>query len=112
MQVRRTTIFCTVACLWIGAVGCARVARPSHRAMQSPIVADRVSAVRAAAERGDRASVPQLVDRLDDEDAVVRFAAVVALERITGTRLGYRYGASAGERAAAVERWRRFLSER
>ncbi len=108
---RRTTVLYAAACLLIDAYGCARVDRSSHSAMQSPIMGDRVSAVRAAAERGDRASVPHLVDRLDDEDAVVRFAAVVALERITGTRLGYRYGAPADERAAAVERWRRYLSQ-
>ena len=60
-----------------------------------------------AGERSDRSAVPALVDRLEDEDEAVRFYAILALERLTGTRLGYDYGAPEMERRAGVDRWRR-----
>lgn len=78
--------------------------------MQSADVGERVAAIRRAAERGDVSSVPHLVDRLEDEDVVVRFAAIMALEELTGDRLGYAYGAAAEKRATAVSRWRRFVA--
>ncbi len=66
-------------------------------------------AIRAAAERGDRSAIPHIVDRLEDEDDGVRFFAVLALDRMTGKRLGYDYAKPAAERAAAVERWRAYV---
>ncbi len=52
--------------------------------------------------------VPLLVDRLEDEDEGVRFFAIVALHKLTGTRLGYHYGDPDHVRRQAVQRWRRF----
>ncbi|MFH0981326.1 MAG: HEAT repeat domain-containing protein [Planctomycetota bacterium] len=80
-------------------------------ALESTDPALRVWAIVQAAERGDESAVPLLVDRLEDEDEGVRFYAILALDRLTGTRLGYRYGASEGERCTSVDRWRRFLAE-
>lgn len=54
----------------------------------------------------DRSAVPLLVDRLDDEDEAVRFYAILSLERIAGTRLGYDYKSGGRERAVAIQRWR------
>jgi hypothetical protein len=54
--------------------------------------------------------IPRLVDRLEDEDEAVRFYAILGLERLTGTRLGYRYSGSVVQRRAAVERWRAFVA--
>ena len=99
---------------WVGlaAVGC-RAERISVRhSMQSVDAASRVRAIQRAAIEGDSSAVPNLVDRLEDEDAAVRFAALLALERITGERLGYEYGASVERRASATARWRAHLNER
>lgn len=56
------------------------------------------------------AALELLVGRLDDEDDAVRFFAILALERLTGTRQGYEYYAPATERIRAIERWRRYLA--
>lgn len=53
--------------------------------------------------------MPLLVDRLEDEDEAVRFFAIIALDKITGERLGYDYAQPAAERAKAVERWREYV---
>lgn len=88
--------------------GCAK---PQHfRAdIQSENAGDRILAIRKSGEAKDRKAVPLIVDRLDDEDDGVRFFAIIALERITGTRLGYDNFAPSPERNAAVERWREFV---
>ncbi len=54
--------------------------------------------------------IPRLVDRLEDEDEGVRFYAILGLEKLTGRRLGYRYGDSADLRRAGVDRWRAFVA--
>mgnify|MGYP005840835981 CR=1 FL=1 len=69
----------------------------------------RSMAARTAGDRGDRAALPALVRQLEDEDSAARFFAILALERITGTRLGYDYAASAAERGRAVRRWQNYL---
>ena len=66
----------------------------------------RIWAIRQAAERQDHEAIGILVERLEDDDEAVRFYAILALERLTGTRLGYNYHASETERHRAVERWR------
>jgi HEAT repeats len=92
------------------AVGCTRGA-PWRASIQSQDVNERILAVREAAEKGDRGSVPALVDRLEDEDEAVRFFAILALEKITGSRFGYDYGQPAWRRARAVEKWRLFVKD-
>jgi hypothetical protein len=57
-----------------------------------------------------RQAVPLLVDRLDDPDVEVRFAAIGALRRITGEDFDYRFNEPAGRRAPAVGRWRQWLA--
>ena len=64
--------------------------------------------VDAAAAR-DRAAVPGLVERLESQDGGERLLAITALERITGERLGYDHAGPAGERSAAVDRWRAWV---
>jgi len=39
----------------------------------------------------------------------VRFFAILALERLAGTRLGYDYSAPFEKRVASVERWRSYI---
>lgn len=88
--------------------GCAK---PDHfqANFQSENAGDRILAIRQAGEAKDRKAVPQIVDRLDDEDDGVRFFAILALERITGTRLGFDYAAPHPARYAAVARWRDYV---
>ena len=70
---------------------------------------DRIWAIRRAGQMKDRDAVGILVDRLDDDDEAVRLYAILALERITGTRLGYSYHADALDRQRAVQRWRQHV---
>lgn len=58
-----------------------------------------------------RAVLEMLVWRLDDDDPAVRFFAILALERMTGTRLGYSYHARPDQRLRAVQAWRRYLRD-
>src|SRR5262245_45486776 len=91
-------------------VGCTQ---PAYRTnIQARYSHDRILAIREAGERRDQQAVPLLVDRLEDEDSAVRFYAILALERITGERLGYRYENSGAERQASVERWRKYALNR
>ncbi len=88
--------------------GCAT---PSHfnADIHSENAGDRILAIRQAADKGDRAAMPLIVDRLDDEDDGVRFYAILALERLSGTRMGYDYAVPFERRVASVERWREYV---
>ena len=71
----------------------------------------RIRAITEIARTEQKELVPNLVDRLSDDDAAVRFAAMFALDELTGTRLGYRYSAPLSERMKAVEAWRQYLEQ-
>ncbi|OWY71087.1 hypothetical protein B7486_10795 [cyanobacterium TDX16] len=88
--------------------GCTSIG-PYRAQISSEEPAERILAVRAAAEAKDWRSVPLIVDRLEDEDDAVRFYAILALERITGERFGYDYSQTGRERAASVSRWRTYV---
>ena len=70
---------------------------------------ERILAIRAAVEAHDQQAVPLIVDRLEDEDEAVRFYAILALDKMTGQRLGYDYAKPVEGRAPAVERWRQYV---
>lgn len=90
-------------------IGCrADRSEPAFR-IESPDPAERIRSIRAAAEAGDAASIPQLVDRLDDEDESVRFFAIAALARLTGQRFDYRAFDPPTARRASVARWREYV---
>lgn len=86
--------------------GCTSSLKPD---IQSPDAGERILGIRQAGEHKDRTAVPLLVDRLEDEDEAVRFYAILALDKITGQRLGYDYTKPAAERLPAIERWRRYV---
>jgi hypothetical protein len=89
--------------------GCGGSGRyPESISAPDPLV--RVKAIIHAGQTQDEKVVPLLVDRLEDEDEGVRFYAILALERIVGTRLGYDYGAPISQRQEAVARWRDYLA--
>jgi hypothetical protein len=91
--------------------GCAAPRTPYPESFNSFRPEERILAARHAAEIGDHEAVPLLVDRLEDDDSAVRMFAILALEKLTGTRLGYDYAADGFERARAVERWRRHVRD-
>lgn len=80
--------------------------------LSSPDPNDRAKAVIIVGQSGDASAVALLVDRLEDEDEAVRFYAIQALVKITGTDRGYRYYKPFWQRARAVRRWRSFLEAR
>ncbi len=101
---------CLAAVCWTaGLSGCGPHTPRQKVSLESPDSAVRVLAIVRAANDRDQSAVPLLVDRLEDEDPAVRFYAILALDSLTGTRLGYEYGGPAFERRASVERWRRFV---
>ncbi len=62
-------------------------------------------AIRDAGVSRDRTKIPALIEQLESDDPAVRLLSIQALERITGTRLGYNYFAPSHERAKAVQGW-------
>jgi HEAT repeat protein len=67
--------------------------------------AAKLYAIRQAAAARDRAAVPRLVEQLDSDDPAVRLWAILALESITGERLGYNPYADAASRRPAIDAW-------
>lgn len=94
-----------IACFVCGCAG----TRPYRANLSSDNATERIMAVKAAGEAKDVGAVPLLVDRLEDEDAAVRFFSIIALEKITGRRFGYNYSQPSRERAAAIVRWRDYV---
>lgn len=95
--------------LWLVA-GC-QSPMNSKPAIQSLDANDRILAIRAAADANDRAAIPLIVDRLEDEDSAVRFYAILALERMTGKRFGYDYAGPLADRNRAVDKWREYVRQ-
>ena len=77
--------------------------------LESPNPAVRIMAIKWAGDNKVSAAVPELVNSLQDEDRSVRFYAIEALQRITGTDNGYDYKACPERRAEAIGRWREYL---
>jgi len=84
---------------------------PDPKSLSSESAPSAIAAIKDAADRNDRTSIPRLVHDLDDEDSAIRFAAISALKRMTGQDLGYRYYDGEYDRRAAVERWRQWLKD-
>ena len=102
-------LFCLASALCV--VGCATPETPYPASLNSERPDERALAARHAADIDDRSVIGILIDRLEDEDDAVRFYAIAALERLTGSRRGYRYYEPESERLRAVQRWRGFLSQ-
>jgi len=92
--------------------GCAVTDRPVGLAeLESYDIALRIRAIKWAGENKITAAVPLLVDRLAEQDRSVRFFAINALQRITGTNHGFDYKAGTDSRNRAIQRWRRVISK-
>ena len=103
--------FLLAAVGWLPLMACAAPSTPYPQALISERPAERIAAIKHAAEFGDESVIGILVQRLEDPDDAVRFFAIIALEKLTGERFGYQYYDSEVERARSVERWRRYLRE-
>ena len=95
--------FTLVLTLAISAGGCTPAA--SHGGFDSPNPASKLYAIRRAGDARDRGSVPNLVEQLESDDPAVRMMTIGALQRITGTRMGYNPYGSVIDRSAAIDRW-------
>ncbi len=96
-------------CAVLMAVGaCAPTAGDLVQRLEDRDPLTRIHAITQITRTRQAELIPKLVDRLEDEDSAVRFAAILALEELTGSRRGYDYAASTPERAKAVEVWREF----
>jgi len=71
----------------------------------------RLAAVVEAGQAKDRKALALLVERLSDSEKDVRFYTIIALERITGQTLDYRFYDSPEAREQAVGRWRQYVSK-
>jgi HEAT repeat protein len=82
---------------------------PDPKSLQSNSAPSAVPAIKDAATQGDRSAYPRLVEDLDDPDPAIRFAAIQALERMTGETFGYRYYDDESTRRPAVQQWQQWL---
>ena len=103
------TLACAVAAsAAIAMGGCGGNVGPSW---DDPTPEARIAAIERSTRAGDaRRDVPRLVENLASDDAAVRMAAIAALERATGSTLGYRFDDSPQDRASSVARWRAWLA--
>lgn len=70
----------------------------------------KIPAMKAAADTKDLSQVKQLVKDLESDDPAVRFYSIGALDRLTGQTFGYQYYMEDDRRAAAIEKWKAWLS--
>lgn len=87
----------------LGAI--ASCTRAAPRGFDAAAPEARIDDILDAAKASDERAVPDLVRQLDSDDPAVRMLAILALERLTGERLGYDYAAPAWQRDPAVARW-------
>jgi hypothetical protein len=88
--------------------GCYSPDPPSLSSDSAPIA---IPAIKAAAKDDNRRAIPRLIEFLDSHDPAIRFAAISALQHLTGEDLGYRYYACESDRRASVARWNQWLKE-
>lgn len=86
---------------------CEGCSAPSSRigGFESDNPATVLYAIQQAGQQRDRTQLPHLVEALENDDPAVRMMAIVALEKITGQRLGYQPYETTANRAPAVTRW-------
>lgn len=95
-------LLCGLLCLG-GVGGCTPAV--SEGDFYSPDPGTKLYAISRAGQTRDRSAIGHLIEQLESDDQAVRMYAIVALERITGTRMGYVYHAPPHERQPAVQRW-------
>ena len=76
--------------------------------LQSTNPSLRTRAVVKAGNEQDTRAIPLLIDRLEDSDPGVRMFAGLALRKITGEDMEWRFYESGYKRQDAVKRWRQW----
>ncbi len=105
----RTTVTVATLLVALAVSGCATTSWRRQLQSENPI--DRINGTIAAAHADDRSALPLLVDRLEDDDQAVRMYAILALQQIEGTTLGYKYWAGPADLSHMAQRWRRHLKQ-
>jgi len=113
MVVGENRISCPVVLLGLTlsltVAGCTPDATRIRVRLQSVDPAERIGAIQDAVKTDDPSLLPLMVKRLADDDAAVRMYAIIALEKLTGTRLNYSYRAPRHIREARIAEWRRYI---
>jgi hypothetical protein len=84
---------------------------PDPKSLDSDSAPSAVPAIKDAADADDHKAVPRLIEDLSDNDPAIRFAAITALQKITGQTFDYRYYDHEDARRPAVQRWQQWLKE-
>jgi hypothetical protein len=92
-------------------LGCS-IAPKTFRSLAHPSPIVRARAVGLGDNLPESQVVPQLIEHLNDSDAVVRLSAFEELRQRTGQDFGYVPWADVAERAPAVARWRTWWNSR
>jgi HEAT repeat protein len=90
--------------LYMGTLG-ACAPKASEGGFNSANPAAKLYAIVEAGRQRDTAAIPHLIEQLDSDDPAVRLYTIIALERITGTRLDYSPYDPPALRTAAQRRW-------
>jgi len=98
-------------CAAVGLTGCEPIQSDAYHDFEDDDPSARLAAITRAGRTRDEQAIPYLVDRLTVSEPEVRFFAIVALRKITGRTLGYRYYQPRHLREEAVLEWRRWLKE-
>lgn len=80
----------------------------SFLSVSDPAAINRARAVAFGQQHSDAAAIPALIDRLTDDDPVVRLASHEALKKRTGQDFGYLPYAEGDELTASVQRWKQW----
>ncbi len=78
---------------------------------KSQSVSVKLAAIQALADRGERDVLPGLLELLSAKDVTTRYEACLILRCLTGQTFGFQPGQSAVARAAAVDKWTRWIDE-
>jgi hypothetical protein len=84
---------------------------PDPKSLSSTSAPSLIPAIKDAANKNDRSAIPILVDRLDDKDSAVRFAAISALRKMTGQDFEYKYYDDDYDRQPAIKRWQQWVKD-
>ncbi len=83
---------------------------PEPKLLTSENPDSKIPAIKDAADHNDRAAIPKLIAALESEDSAIRFAAITALQRMTGQTMDYRFYDDPPQRRPAVDRWKQWLA--
>jgi len=84
---------------------------PKGRGLMDDDASFKIPAIKSAVESNDRNALPELVEGLASDDPAVRFYCIEGLRRLTGETFDYQYYAPDNERAVAILRWQKWLTQ-